>query len=74
MPRPPVCSYTYIPTVYCVDQCFSATLPTVYLYLEAALIGESFYIVLYLFFRSLVDSISFDNFTSPNLNFIECCI
>lgn len=54
----------YISTVYCVDQCLSATLPTVYnLYLEAALIRESYYTVIYLFFRSLVDStcISFDN-------------
>lgn len=68
---PPTCLYCpahlsilYIPTVYCVDQCSPATLPTVYnLYLEAALIGESYHIVIYLFFRGLVDStcISFDN-------------
>lgn len=65
---PPTCLYCpahmYISTVYCVDQCLPATLPTVYnLYLEAALIGESYYTVIYLFFRSLVDStcISFDN-------------
>lgn len=45
LPRPPV--YMYISTVYCVDQCSPATLPTVYnLYLEAALIGESYYTVI----------------------------
>lgn len=68
---PPTCLYCpahlsiCIYPLYIVDQCSPATLPTVYnLYLEAALIGESYYTVIYLFFRSLVDStcISFDNF------------